>query len=101
MVERATDAKLADIFSIGRKLAGREFAGATVRTCRDAFAICAVDRATPRHAAALAGSVSEDSVQIAYASIAGLDAIVTRDPEGFVLLSVLVLSPAEFLAGLR
>jgi hypothetical protein len=48
----------------------------------------------------LPGNDFEDNVQIACAVIAGLDAIVTRDPKGFAGSPVLVLTPAELLARL-
>ena len=44
------------------------------------------------------GSDLEHNLQIACAIEAQLDAIVTRDPRGFALSPVVVLTPAEPLA---
>ena len=47
---------------------------------------------------AKAGSDLEDNVSMACAEVAGLDAIVTRDPRGFAGSTIPVLSPAQRLA---
>jgi len=44
---------------------------------------------------------SEDNLQIACANLAGLDAIVTRDRQGFEAAAMPVLLPEELLRQLR
>ena len=92
---------ITDIFYIARRLAGLEIARTTVRTCLEAFEICAVDRQTLEQAAALPGNDFEDNLQIACASIAGIDAIVTRDKDGFKAATIPVWTPAELLTQLH
>jgi len=92
---------LTDIFYIARRLAGLEIARTTVRTCLEAFEICTVDRQTLEQAEALPGNDFEDNLQIACASITGIDAIVTRDKDGFKAATIPVWTPAELLTQLR
>jgi hypothetical protein len=72
-----------------------------VRICLEAFEICAVDHQALEQAQALPGSDFENNLQIACASLAGLDAIVTRDSKGFKTAAMPVLTPAELLTRLR
>jgi hypothetical protein len=51
-------------------------------------------------AAPLPASDFEHNVQLASASIAGLDAIVTRNPSDFVAAALPILIPAALLAQL-
>jgi predicted nucleic acid-binding protein len=88
---------LTDIFYITRKHADLQRAHAAVRDCVAGFELCPVDRRTIELAISLPGNDFEDNVQIACATIASLDAIVTRDG-GFQQSQVLVLTPAEALA---
>ena len=53
-----------------------------------------------RAARSLHGSDFEDNLQIACAVQSGIDAIVTRDPNGFVASPILVLTPSELLGRL-
>lgn len=92
---------MTDIFYIARRLAGLEIAHTTVRTCLEAFEICTVDRQTLEQAETLPGNDFEDNLQIACASIAGIDAIVTRDKDGFKAATIPVWTPAELLAQLH
>jgi hypothetical protein len=48
-------------------------------------------------AAALGGRDFEDGLQIACAAAARLDAIITRDPAGFLGSTVEAIEPAELL----
>ena len=91
---------IADIFYIARRLTALETARTAVRICLEAFEICAVDHQALEQARALPGSDFEDNLQIACASLAGLDAIVTRDEKGFRAAAIPVLTPAELLARL-
>jgi predicted nucleic acid-binding protein len=91
---------LTDIFYIARKIVGLERAYKAVHTCLDTFEICTVDRQALEQAVVLSGSDFEDNLQIACATIAGLDAIVTRDKEGFRTATLAVFTPAELLAQL-
>ena len=92
---------MTEIFYIARRLAGLEIAHTTVRTCLEAFEICTIDRQTLEQAEALPGNDFEDNLQIACASIAGIDAIVTRDKDGFKAATIPVWTPAELLAQLH
>lgn len=92
---------ITDIFYVARRLAGLEIARTAVRTCLEAFEICVVDRRTLEQAEGLPGNDFEDNVQIACASIADLDAIVTRDKKGFKAATIPVLAPSELLRQLR
>lgn len=89
---------LTDVFYIARRLVGLEKAHQAVQTCLEAFEFCPVDRTALEQAMALPGNDFEDNLQIASASIADLDAIITRNPDHFKSASVTVLTPAEALA---
>lgn len=88
---------LTNIFYIARKLSNLNTARVAVRTCLEAFEICIVDRAALEQAETLSGSDFEDNLQIACASLAGLDAIVTRDPAGFKTSVIPIFTPADLL----
>jgi predicted nucleic acid-binding protein len=92
---------IADIFYIGRRLTELETAHRAVRICLEAFEVCAVDRLALEQAQALPGNDFEDNLQIACANLAGLDAIVTRDRQGFESAAMPVLLPEELLKQLR
>ena len=92
---------MTDIFYIARRLAGLEIAHTTVRTCLEAFETCTVDRHALEQAEALPGNDFEDNLQIACARIAGIDAIVTRDKDGFKAATIPVWTPSELLAQLH
>ena len=91
---------LTDIFYVARKLAGLDTARRAVRICLDAFEICPIDRSTLELAAALSGADFEGNLQMACAAQSVLDAIVTRDAEGFRHSTVPALTPAEALSRL-
>lgn len=90
-----------NIFYIARRLAGLNSAREAVRICLDAFEICAVDRQALEQAQALPGSDFEDNLQIACATLAGLDALVSRNKEDFKAATIPVLTPGELLAQMR
>ena|SRR2546421_12809489 len=89
---------LTDIFYIARKLVGLAVARDAMDVCLAAFEICIVDRQALEQAAHSPGNDFEDNLQIACATLAGLEAIVTRDKDGFKSASIPVFTPAEFLA---
>jgi predicted nucleic acid-binding protein len=96
-----TASTLTDIFYISRKLKGIDVARDAVRICLDAFAICIVDRQALELAIDLPADDFEDNLQIVCATLAGLDAIVTRDKDGFQGSTIAVLTPSELLAQLK
>ena len=87
-----------NIFYIARRLIGTDKARAAVGMCLATLEIVPVERQELVRADAMAGSDLEDNVAMACAEAAGLDAIVSRDPRGFVGSSIPVLSPADLLA---
>jgi predicted nucleic acid-binding protein len=91
---------VANVFYIGRRLAGSKKAREAVRDCMEAFDVLAVDRHTLELAVTLSGADFEDDIQIAAAMLANLDGIVTRDPAGFSASSIPALTPTELLAKL-
>lgn len=92
-----TASTLTDIFYIARKHAGQADAFNALRVCLDAFAICQVDRRALEEALDLPGNDFEDNLQIACASLADLDLILTRDPNGFKSATLPILAPADLL----
>jgi predicted nucleic-acid-binding protein len=62
--------------------------------CLDAFEICTVDRQALELAAIQEGDF-EDNLQIVCATIANVDAIVTRDKTGFKSATLPIMSPEE------
>lgn len=91
---------ITDLFYVARRLTTLEKARMATYLCLEAFSICTVDRRTLELAQTLSGSDFEDNLQIACASIAGLDAIVTRDTTGFGNSLVPIFQPRELLAQL-
>lgn len=92
-----TATSLTDVFYLARRLTDRAKAWESVEACLDQFTILPVDRIELSGAVHGPGDDFEDNLQIASAWIARLDAIVTRDPKGFVGSPVAVLTPAELL----
>jgi len=98
IVGYVTASSLTDIFYVACRIGGRDTAHRAVRVCLDAFEICPVDRRALEQAAALPGNDFEDNLQMVCASQMALDAIVTRDVQGFNSSPVPVLTPAEAIA---
>lgn len=88
---------LTDIFYVARRVTDRETAWVAVRACLDQLHVIAVSNNELHAAVALAGNDFEDNLQIACATAAGLDAIVTRDASGFSESQVEVIEPVELL----
>jgi hypothetical protein len=59
-----------------------------------------MDRQTLSEADQFPGTDYEDNIQIAAATIAGVDFIVTRDRTGFTASPIPVLAPADLVARL-
>jgi predicted nucleic acid-binding protein len=91
---------LTDIYYFAQRREGVPHARRAVQLCLDAFAIVAVDRAALERAQQLSGYDFEDNLQMACAEAARLDAIVTRDAEGFAGSLVPVWTPAQCRARL-
>ena len=101
IVGHITACAITDIFYVARRLTILETARAAVRICLEAFKVCAVDLQALEQAETLPGSDFEDNLQIACASLAGLDAILTRDKKGFKAAAMPVLTPGELLMRLK
>lgn len=95
LVGYITASTVLDIFYVARKLAGLELAHQAAQVCLEAFEICVVDRLALEQAAALPGTDLEDNLQIVSADRAALDAIITRDSQGFKHSPVPALTPTE------
>ena len=91
---------LTDIYYIARKIVGLDSARHAVEICLSTFQICPVNQAVLENAFQLAGSDFEDDVQIAAATQAELDVVVTRNPRDFMHGALAVVVPAELLAQL-
>ncbi len=85
------------IFYVGRKLLGVDKARQAVRACLQAFRIAPVYREMLDEALLMPGTDFEDNVQIACAHAAALEAIITRDTDGFKASTVPAVSPHEML----
>jgi predicted nucleic acid-binding protein len=92
-----TATTITNIFYIIRKTEGREVAIAAINRLLIGLQFCAVDRQTVTTALTLGLKDFEDSIQLACATIAQLDAIVTRDRKDFIGSSLPVYSPTEIL----
>lgn len=92
-----TATTLTDIFYIVRKERGTAIAKQAVFRILAAMKICTVDRIILETAIASNLPDFEDAVQLACAIFENLDAIVTRDTQGFAGATVLILSASELL----
>jgi predicted nucleic acid-binding protein len=91
---------MTDVYYIIRRLSNHQTALEAVLTCLEAFEIITVDKVKLKQAAEFPGKDFEDSLQAVCAIVAGLDAIVTRDPAGFSDIQISVLSPDIILQSL-
>jgi predicted nucleic acid-binding protein len=82
-------------YLVGRQTRNPETAITAVSSLLELMEICAVDRNVLEQAITLKLPDFEDAVQIACAMALDLDAIVTRDVEGFRDSPISVLSPSE------
>lgn len=90
-----------NIFYIIRKLRGYTAAISAVHQLLTGLYFCAVDRQTVEMALNIGLTDFEDSIQLACASLAQLDAIVTRDRQDFSASKLPVFSPRELLEQLE
>ncbi|MCF2149242.1 PIN domain-containing protein [Desmonostoc muscorum LEGE 12446] len=98
VVGYVTATTLTDIFYISRRhTRSVEQARQAVSETLTAMAICPIDRAVLQSAFNSGLSDFEDAVQIFSAVAQGLDAIVTRDAQGFLSSPVSVLSVQDLL----
>jgi predicted nucleic acid-binding protein len=95
-----SSASFPTLFYLVRKHGGRSLAQRAVTDCLNSLAIVPVDVSSLRLAAMGPGGDFEDNLQVASAVEAKLEAIVTRDPNGFAGSPLPVLTPTEFLAKL-
>ena len=95
-----TASTLTDIFYVARKQKGHQAARDAIRLCLDAFAVCRVDRQALEQAIDLTGNDFEDNLQIVCSTLADLDAIVTRDKDGFRDSLIPAFTPTELLTQL-
>ena len=101
LTSHVSASSITDVYYISRRLTNPENARNIVRRCLDELRIVAVTSDELETAYAFGGSDFEDDLQVACAVAVSLDAIVTRDPKGFPLSPIPVLSPAELIARLR
>ena len=92
-----TATTLTDIFYIARKNKGIERAREDICDLLALMQICAVDRSILEAAISSNLSEFEDAVQLACAVSNNLNAIATRDAQGFVDVSMQILSAGELL----
>ncbi|MEH1967908.1 PIN domain-containing protein [Nostoc sp.] len=82
-------------YLVGRQTKSAEVAIAAVTQLFALMEICAVDRGVLEQPIALGLTDFEDAVQVACAMKLGLEAIVTRDLDGFIGSPIPVLSPKD------
>jgi predicted nucleic acid-binding protein len=95
-----TATTLTNIYYIAHKLKGLTIARVAVREILSVMRVCAVDDAVLRSALALPLADYEDAVQVACALASDLEAIVTRDSDGFVSSPVQSIAPEDFVESL-
>lgn len=88
---------LTDIFYISRRLVGIDRAFDTLDRCLADFELLAVDRTIIEAARLLPGNDFEDNVQIACATVALLDLIITRDATGFAHSPIPAIEPVALV----
>jgi hypothetical protein len=72
-----------------------------VQACLNTLDVVPTESSTLLAGQALGGGDFEDDLQIASAVEAGADAIVSRDPRGFVASPIPVLTPADVVNSLN
>jgi predicted nucleic acid-binding protein len=92
---------LTDIFYIARKLVGQDSARDVVRQCLDSLTVLPVDGQSLKDACARPERDLEDALQIAVATQAGVEALVTRDTTGFANSPVPVVTPVQLAHQLK
>lgn len=95
-----TATTLTDIFYIVKKQRNSQIGKQYVSDLLLTLEICAVNQDILKAALALNLDDFEDAVQLACAMNENLDAIITRDLQGFINSPIAILSPGEVLASL-
>ena len=90
-----------NVFYIAERMKTSSYAHRLVKEILSVFRICPLTEASLKAALVLSLSDYEDAAQAASALADGLDAIVTRDKDGFINLPIPVYSPAEFVKKLN
>jgi predicted nucleic acid-binding protein len=72
-----------------------------IKTLLDLFDIVKIDKKILRESLENSGADFEDSVIYTGADFANIDVIITRDKKGFKNSKIEVLSPTEFLKGIK
>jgi predicted nucleic acid-binding protein len=88
------------VFYVMRRQIDLNHAHDAVRICLTTLGIVPVLRTTLELAQTSLGNDYEDNLQLACATEAQMDAIVTRDPSGYPGATIAILTPAELLAQL-
>jgi len=88
---------ITDVFYIARKIVGRDSAWDCAVPCLDRLFVLPVGGDELRAAIELTGKDLEDNLHQALATVHTLDAIVTRDLEGFAGSKVKMVSPSELV----
>jgi hypothetical protein len=88
------------VFYVIRRQVDLQRAHDSVTICLATLEILPIQRSTLELARTLKGNDFEDKLQLACATEARLDAIVTRDPGGFTGAALHVYTPVELLGHL-
>lgn len=91
---------ITDIYYLVRRQTNEATALKAVQLCLVVLEILPVNKETLWLAEGMKGGDFEDNVQIACATQANLNGIITRDKKGFELSEIQVYTPAELLAEL-
>ncbi|KKD36706.1 type II toxin-antitoxin system VapC family toxin [Limnoraphis robusta] len=95
-----TATTVTDIFYISKKSKGAALSKQYIRELLTLLEVCAVNRTILEAAIASNSDDFEDAVQLACAVSEGLDAIVTRNMQGFSDASIDILTAGELLTRL-
>jgi predicted nucleic acid-binding protein len=96
-----TATSVTDIYYLSRRQVGHARAIAAIAECLSAFQVLAVAGRDLELAIERSGTDFEDDLQAVVAERAGLDAIVTRDANGFSATPVPVWTPRALLERMR
>ncbi|HEX5444909.1 MAG TPA: PIN domain-containing protein, partial [Pirellulales bacterium] len=95
LVACATASAMTDVFYVSRRLVGVARTRDAILVCLDTLTVLPVNQAVLLSAFARNGPDFEDDVQIACAEANGVDAIITRDFDGYIRSAISVLSPGQ------
>lgn len=86
-----------NVFYITRKLKGRETAHQATTKLLQGLLICPTDAQVLEQALALSFKDYEDAVQHTAAMLAGMEALITRNPSDFQAATIPIYTPTDFL----